>query len=440
VNATIEILGPCKRLVRFEVNAEAVAAAFTSVTEEFQRHARLPGFRPGKAPPAMVLKSYEKDIEEEVKRKLIGDTYREGIKQQKLDVLNLLDVEEIQFGRDKGLQFAATVELKPEFELPEYRGLPAKRERATVTDQDVDKAIDALRAQQGTFQKVDREAKQGDFVVVNYQGVCDGKPITETAPTARGLTEQKSFWIEIKPDSFIPGFSEQLVGAKAGDKRSVAVDFPQDFVTPQLAGKKGMFDVEVVEVKERVLPEINDAFAKSYGAEDLVRLREGVRRDLQNEVNLRQKRSIRNQIIGALLSKVNFELPESTVEQETRNVVYEIVNENQKRGVTREIIEKQKDEIYSAANTTAKDRVKIGFLFHRIAEREGIRASEEEVNARIVMLANSYQMAPQKFLKELEKRNGVNEIYQQIIHEKVTNFLQENARLEDVEAPSKPAN
>jgi len=433
VNVTVENLGPCKRLVRFEVSAEAVNKAFDEMVGDFQRQARLPGFRPGKAPRDMVLKSYEKDIEQEVKRKLTGDIYREGIKEQKLKVLNLLDLEEIQFGRSQGLQFAATVELSPEFEVPEYRGLPAKRERATMTEDDVTKAIDALRGQQATFQKVEREVRQGDFVVVNYTGSCEGKPITETAPTARGLTEQKNFWIEVKPGSFIPGFSEQLVGAKAGDKRTVSVDFPADFVTPQLAGKKGAFEVEVVEVKERLLPEVNDAFAKSYGAEDLAKLREGVRQDLQNEVNLRQKRSLRGQVIAALMAKVNFELPESTVEQETRNVVYEIVNENQKRGITRELIEKQKDEIYSAANTTAKDRVKIGFLIQRIAEREGIRASEEELNARIVMLANSYQMAPDKFLKELQKRNGVSEIYQQIIHEKVVNFLQENARIEDVE-------
>jgi trigger factor len=420
------------------VDADTVAKAFETVAGEFQRHARMPGFRPGKAPRDMVLKTYEKEVEEEAKRKLIGDTYREGIKEQKLNVLNLLDVEEIQFGRNQPLQFAATVELSPEFELPEYRGLPAKRERAVVTEEDVNKAIDALRGQQATFEKVDREVGAGDFVVVNYTGTCDGKPITETAPTARGLTEQKNFWIEVKPESFIPGFSEQLIGAKGAEKRSVSVDFPADFVTPQLAGKKGHFEVEIVEVKERHLPELNEEFAKSYGAENLQTLRDGVRSDLQNELNLRQKRHVRNQMLGALLSKASFDLPESTVEQETRNVVYEIVSENQKRGVTREIIEKQKDEIYSAANTTAKDRVKIGFLFQRIAEREGIRATDEEINARIVTLATAYQMKPDKFLKELQKRNGIGEIYQQIIHDKVLSFLQENARIEDVEPVSQP--
>ena len=119
------------------------------------------------------------------------------------------------------------------------------------------------------FETVARELRLGDIAVVNYTGTCDGKPITDTAPTAKGLTEQKNFWVDAAPDSFIPGFADQLIGAKAGDKRTVNVDFPADFVTKQLAGKKGVYEVEVVEVKEKVLPPIDDAFAKKYDAENL---------------------------------------------------------------------------------------------------------------------------------------------------------------------------
>jgi trigger factor len=269
---------------------------------------------------------------------------------------------------------------------------------------------------------------------VNYTGTSEGKPLTEIAPTARGLTEQKGFWVEVKPDSFIPGFAQQLIGAKAGDKRTVNVDFPADFVTPQLAGKKGTYDVEVVEVKEKTLPELNDAFAKTYGADDLEKLRSGVRQDLQNELNSRQKRSIRNQIVKAISEKVSFDLPESTLQVETRNVVYEMVSENQRRGVPKELMEQKKDEIYNAAQGIAKERLKISFVFHKISEKEGIRAEQHEMNTRITLMAQANQMAPQKFLQELEKRNGVAEVYQQIIHEKVLDFLHENAKIEDVPA------
>jgi trigger factor len=434
VNVTVETLAPCKKLVRFEVDAKVVDDAFGSVTKEFVKHAKMPGFRPGKAPEEMVTRQYAKDIEEEVKRKLIGDAYRQGIKDHKFNVVGYPDIEEIQFNRGQALQFAATIEINPEFELPEYRGLPAKRETATVTDDDVAKAIDALRGQAADFRKVEREVKEGDYVVVNYTGASEGKPLTEIAPTARGLTEQKGFWVEVKPDSFIPGFAQQLIGAKAGDKRTVNVDFPADFVTPQLAGKRGVYEVEVVEVKEKSLPELNDAFAKTYGAEDLEKLRAGVRQDLQNELNSRQKRVIRNQIVKALGEKVSFDLPESTLQVETRNVVYEMVSENQRRGVPKELMEQKKDEIYNAAQGIAKERLKISFLFHRISEKEGIRAEHHEMSARIALMAQANKMAPQKFLQELEKRNGVAEVYQQIIHEKVLDFLHEHAKIEDVPA------
>jgi trigger factor len=210
------------------------------------------------------------------------------------------------------------------------------------------------------------------------------------------------------------------------------VDFPADFVTPQVAGKRGVYEVEVVEVKERILPELNDAFAQSWEAENVEKLRIGVRSDLQSELNQRQKRSLRNQVVRALLARVNFELPESFVQQETRAVVYDIVNENQQRGVAKDLIEQQKENIYAAAKQSASERVKAAFLFQRIAEQEGIRVSPEEVNARIAALARSNDMPADKFFKELEKRNGVSEIIQQLLHERVIDFLAENARIEDV--------
>ena len=434
MNITVENLAPCKKLLRVEVDAKAVDEAFDAVTKDFQKQASLPGFRPGKAPRAMVLKKYEPDIKTEVKRKLIGDSYRKALDEKKIAVIGYPDIEEIQFGRGQALQFAATIETAPEFQLPEYKGLPAKREAKSVTVADVDRAIELLARQHTKFEAVARELRLGDIAVVNYTGTCDGKPITDTAPTAKGLTEHKNFWVDTASDSFIPGFADQLLSAKAGDKRTVNVDFPADFVTKQLAGKKGVYEVEVVEVKEKVLPPIDDAFAKKYDAENLPKLREGVQRDLENELKYSQARAVRGQIIRALLAATNFDLPETAVAHETRNVVYDIVRENNQRGVARDLIEKQKDEIYSAAAQSAKERVKLSFLIQRIAEKEGIQVSQDEVLKRVQSLAMAYQIPLEKFLKDLQKRNGVVELYDQIAHEKVLAFLEQNAKIEEVPA------
>ena len=433
MSVTVENLSPCKKLLRFDIDTQAVDAAFTEVAKDYQKQATLPGFRAGKAPKDMVLKRFEKEIEDEAKRKLMGDNYRAAVKEHKFTVIGYPDIEEIQFGKGQPLQFAATIETAPEFELPNYRGLVAQREKRGVNEEDIDKALNLLAERLTEFKTVERESKEGDVIVVNYTGSSEGKPLTEIAPAAKGLTEQKAFWVEVKPDSFIPGFAMQLAGTKAGDKRTVNLDLPADFVTPQLAGKKVTYDVEVTEVKEKAVPAIDDAFAKSYGAENLGALREGVRRDLQNELNTKQSRSVRGQLVKTLLDQVKVELPETLVAQETRNVVYQIVQENQQRGVSEEALNSQKDQIYQASNNTAKERVKASFVFQKIAEKEGIRVQPEEVNARIYAMSQQYQMAPDRLVKELEKRNGIEEIWGQVLNEKVIDFMQQNAKIEDVE-------
>ena len=419
--------------MRVELDVAAVDAAFAAVTKDIQKQANLPGFRPGKAPRAMVEKKYDAEIKDETKRKLIGDAYRQAIAEQKISVVGHPDIEEVQFSRGQTLQFTATVETAPEFQLPEYKGLPATLETKSVTDADVDKALEMLRGQHASFNTEARELKNGDIAVVNYTGTCDGKAITELAPTAKGLTEQKNFWIETEGSSFIPGFAAQLVGAKAGDKRTVNVDFPADFVTKELQGKKGVYEVELVEVKEKVLPVMDDELAKRFGAENLEKLKAGVRTDLENELKYSRSKNLRGQVVKALLNQVNFDLPETAVAQETRNVVYDLVRQSTQRGMNRDLIEQQKDEIYAAAAGNAKERVKLAFIVGRIAEQEKLEATQEDVLKRAQQLAMMYQMPFDQFIKDLQKRNGVNELYEQVLHEKVLELLEKNATITETD-------
>ena len=415
-----------------ELDATAVDTAFDAITKEYQKQASLPGFRPGKAPRDMVLRKYAAEIKDEAKRKLIGDNYRKAIDEQKIRVVGAPDIEEIQFDRGQALIFAATVETAPEFELPEYKGLAATVENRSVTEADVEKAMDLLRGQHADFTTVTRPLSNGDIAVVNYTGTCEGKAITDLAPTAKGLTSQQNFWIETAGNSFIPGFAEQLIGAKAGDKRTVNVDFAADFVTRELQGKKGVYEVELVEVKEKVLPPLKDELAKKYGAENLEKLTTGVRADLENELKYNRAKAIRGQTIQALLGKVQFDLPESAVANETRNVVYDLVRQNSQRGVSRDIIEQQKDEIFSAASASARDRVKLAFVVGRIAEQEKLQVSQDDVLHRAQYLASVNQVPFDQFVKDLQKRNGVNELYEQVLHEKVLELIEKSAVVTEV--------
>jgi trigger factor len=431
VNVTVEDLGPCKKLLRVEVEPEKVEETFLEISAGFQREARLPGFRPGKAPKDMVAKRYEKEIQDEVKQKLINEGFRKAIKDNNYTFVGRPDVEEIQFGRGQAMQFAVTTEIAPQFELPEYKGLRAVRDNARVTQDDIERALRLLADQRTDYKTVSRELKTGDVAVIHYSGTCDGKPITETAPTAPGLTEKKNFWVTVDASSFIPGFGEQLAGMKAGDKRTVTVDFPANFAVPQLAGKKGVYEVELAEAKEKVAPVIDEAFAKAFGAENLDKLREGVRADLQNELNTKQSRSIRNQVVQALLDKIQVALPESLVEQETRALVYNIVHDNAQRGTPKEVIDAQTDQIYATAKAGAEQRVKAALVFQRVAEKEGVRVEQTDLLRRLQDLATQYKVTPDKLYKDMQKAGRIEELAQQILSEKVVDLLVQFARIED---------
>lgn len=432
MNVSVENLGACKRLLRVEVPVEKVNAVFEEVTGQFQKVAQLPGFRPGKAPKHLILRSFEGRIVEESRKKLFEESYREAAKQQNLRVVVTQNVEEQQFGRGIPLQFTVNLEVAPDFELPTYKGLTAKRELAVATDADVERALNILRDQQVKYNDVSREAASGEVVVVNYRGTCEGKPITDFNPTAKGLTEKQNTWLLIAENSFIPGFTQQLVGAKAGDHRTVTVTFPEDFVVKEVAGKSGSFEVEVIGVKEKLLPEVNEEFAKLFGLDSVEQLLQGIRNDLQRELDNRQKRGVRDQLLKALLSQREFELPESVVASETRNLVYNIVNENQQRGVPRELIEEKKDEIFQSASLSAKDRVKAAFMLNRIAETEKITVDQKELTQRVLALAQQNNMAPEKMAKALQERNAFPEIHQDILTGKVLDFIELNAQVEEV--------
>jgi len=437
VNIEIENLGPCKRLIRVDVPTEKVKERTELTIKEFGKHVSLPGFRPGKAPKHMVLKSYGDRIQSEVKRLLVNDGYRQAIKEHDLHIVGNPDVEEIQFAKDQPFQFAVTVETAPTFEIPAYKGIKIQKEIKSVSEDDIDRAMGVLQDRQATFETVDKAIEELDYVVLDYTGQCDGKPITDTAPKATSLDKKDDFWLHVHEGHFIPGFHEPLVGLKAGDTKTVTIAAKEDFVIKELAGKELVFDVTIKEVKVKKMPEIDDAFAQKFGAENCEALREGVFNDLENELKTSQKRKVRDQLIKHLLTSVQCELPESVVDQETKNVVYELVRENQQRGVAKETIDEKKDEIYSAAATSAKDRVKVAFIIGKIAAEEGIKVSSAEVNQRIVMMAQSYNMAPEQLAKKLKERGGISEIQEQIMTSKVLDLMELQAEVEEV-LPAEP--
>ncbi len=433
---TIENTAPCRKKLRVEVAAERVAGTRAEILQEFRKAASIPGFRPGKAPEPMVEKRYGGEIDEELRKRLIPESYREALHEQKLKVVGMPQVEDVQYQPGRPLVYTAEVDTAPEFSLPDYKAIPVKKKTVAVKEEDVDKSVDALRDQQGDFVDVaGRTLKTDDFAVINYTGVADGKPISELASEARGLGEQKDFWLLISSESFLPGFCEQLIGANAGEKRQVLVDFPKDFPQKPLAGKKATYFVDVVAIKEKKLPELNDEFAKKLGYESLAKLKESVRKDLDAEIEKQQESDARRQVIEHLLSRVEFELPDSLVQQETRSIIYDVVRENSLRGATKEQLEERKNEIFGFAAKSAKDRLKTSFILDAIAAAEKIKVEPSEVEERVQQLAERARTTPARLRARLAEKGGLDEIEEQLVVGKTLDFLVDNAKVEVVAGP-----
>ena len=407
MEVSVTDLSPCKKQLRIEVDAETVDAKFDAVAKDFRRQAQLPGFRPGKAPLANVMRSYGDKIADEAKRALMADSYGQALKDKDLKPVIMPEIEELQFGHGKPFQYMATLEVSPSFDLPEYEGLEVEKERRSVTDDDVKKALAKLQDQRVEYKDVERPMAEDDFVVVNYKGTIDDKPITDTVKVARGLSEQSNAWLHLKRNPLVPGLVEALIGGNKGDKKTVPVKFPEEFIYEELVGKEGQFEVEIVDIKEQSLPELDDTFAKSFGAEGIDKLTEGVEADLKNELEYSEKQSIRNQCVQKLLEKVTCDLPETIVNQATRAVVHNIVQSNHNRGVSKDVIEENKDDIYSNAKSNAEVRVKANYILAQIAEKEGIKVTEQELSRQISAMAMQQKIKPQKMADQLKENGGI---------------------------------
>jgi trigger factor len=433
MTVTIENTAPCRKKLRVEVTAERVAGTRAEILQEFRKIAAIPGFRPGKAPEPMVEKRYAGEIDDELRKRLIPESYREAVAEQKLKVVGYPQVEAVEYKHGRPLVFTAAVDTAPEFPLPDYKSIPLKKKAATVKEEDIDKTIESLREQQSDFVAVENRAlRTGDFAVVNYSGVADGKPISELAPDAKGLGENKDFWLLISSESFLPGFCDQLVGASAGEKRQVLVDFPADFPQKALAGKKATFFVDLVSIKEKKLPELNDELAKKLGVESLDKLKEAVRKSLVSEAEAQQNADLRRQAVDHLLGKVAFDLPESLVQQETRSIIYDVVRENSVRGATKEQLEQKKNEIFGFAAKSAQDRLRTSFILDAIAQAEQIKVDEAEIEHQIAQLAQRSRTTPERLKAQLTDKGGLGEIEEQILVSKTLDFLVAQAKIETV--------
>src|SRR4029450_9948112 len=249
--------------LQIELPPEEVSKEWDSIANSFARLAKIPGYRPGKAPRTVIEKRFRKQVQEGLTKKLVSKSYHEAIEQQQLRVASLANIEDVQLGEDKSMRFRATVVTAPEFELPEYKHIPVQLPETKVSESDIDAAVGRLRDQAADFVDVPERCLEMDaFAIIAFEASSDRKPISEIAPQAsKNLHGGKKFWLHLAPDNFLPKFCEQIVDLKPGDTRTVNMDLATDFPVKELAGKRANYNVTVREIKQKVLPAVDDVFA-----------------------------------------------------------------------------------------------------------------------------------------------------------------------------------
>jgi len=425
--------------LQIELPPEEVSKEWDAIASSFARFAKIPGYRPGKAPRAVIEKRFRKEIQEELTKKLVSKSYHEAIEQEQLRVASLANIEDVQLGDDKSMRFRATVVTAPEFELPEYRQIPVQLPEATVSQPEIHTALERLRDQSADFVDVsDRGLEMEDFAVIDFEGSSDGKPISEIAPLAsKNLHGGKKFWLRLNPDNFLPGFCEQIVGQKPGETRKVTVDFASDFPVKELAARKANYEVTVGEIKQKVLPPLDDAFAaKLIPEKTLSDLQTIIEHDLAHEKEHERERAKEGQIVKFLHDRIQIELPPPLLKNETRRILADLVQRNRERGVTDEMLKEKEKELIESAAGLAAHRLKTNFILHRIAERENVSVSREDINARLREEAARYNVSVEKMRKELQEHDGLDAFAEQILLGKTLDFLKANVSVETTQEPA----
>lgn len=404
MNIQFEDINPTRKAATVAVPAVSIEDAQKKLFGEYAAQARIPGFRPGKAPISVVRRKYGKELESELKERVVRLAYAAVRESKDVEVYSLVDVKDpvIEAGKDAEIRFE--VDVLPAFELPQYKGIEVPAEDLSVSEEEIDKAADGIRAQRAEFNPVDEAAVKGDYVKLSYEGKIDGEAFPETVSV---YGKQTGTWEEAGAEEVfgasVKEISAALVGAKAGDKKEVSATFTDDFSAEALRGKTAVYTLDIAEVRRRVLPEMNEEFFKSVHVADEAEFRKQIREGLETNKKNAATAKTREVLINKLNESVDFDLPQSAIDREAYNIFVEFANTQLRRGAKIEEIQAKRDELMEETKDAAKTRVKTQIILTAIAKAEGVKVEQNDIASRIQQEAYMSGMPAEKFAKELSK-------------------------------------
>jgi len=427
MRANAEEISPIKKKLSIEIPEDQVGREVDSFYKELGRTAKIKGFRPGKV-PRNILQRYFKDyIKAEVVRKLIEDSYPKALTETHLEPVSPPVVDPGEFTEGKSFQYSAVIEVKPEIKLEGYTGLKIEGKKEDVKDEEVEqrlKALQNLHSNLKTLLEV-RPIRSGDFVILNYEASLNGKPLEGGKAI--------DFTVEVGSGQFIPAFEEKLIGLKPEEEREIEVTFPQDYGYQKWAGKTISFQVKIKEIKEKILPPLDDEFAKDLGDySSLGELKAKLKEDIEKEKKLALERQLKDRVVDRLLEANAFEVPESLVEEQTKALVSDMKLKLAAQGVDLKNLGVTEEKLHEDYKAMAEKQVRTFLILEKIAGQEGIAVTDQEAEDRLKEMSERMH---QKFdtVKQYYEKNGLlPELKAGILRDKALSFLLEKAEIDYV--------
>ncbi|HEY3314421.1 MAG TPA: trigger factor [Bacillota bacterium] len=422
MKVTLEKLDKNKVKLDVMVDEEAVAKAYDRAYKAVAGRVSIPGFRRGKAPRRMVERKVGADyLKEEALDRLLQDSYAGAVDEAKVDPIDRPEVDVVEFEEGKPLRFTASVEVKPEVALGQYKGLDIELEKPDIKDEDVAHELESLQLRQSQLAAIpaDQPAEKGSFVVLDFEGFIDGQPFQG------GKAEGQL--VELGSGTFIPGFEEGVVGAKAGEEREVKVTFPADYRATELAGKEATFKIRVREVKKRELPALDDEFAKGLGAKSLDDMKESIRKRLELVAQSEARRKFNEAVIERVADNATVEVPDVMFNRRVDQMVHDLEHrlEDQKMTMDQylQYTNQTADALREQFRPAAVRGVKNDLVLEAVGKAENLLADDSDVNLEIARLAQLYGRSPDEIRKVFAGPDRVDALKESITLQKAVRFL-----------------
>lgn len=435
VKTDVQDINETRKTITVSVAAAEIATQEAQLIKDFQREAKIQGFRPGKAPENMVRMRYAKELKRELNQRVVSKAHQEGVTKADFEIFGIVELDEgeISTGSDATITF--TVDVLPEFEAPDYSSLKLTNKPTEASAEEIDKMLNQLLSQRAEFNVAEKAAAKGDYVRCDYEGKIGDELAADLVPDAPMFGTQKGTWEEAGAEE-TPGVRavvDGVIGMQAGEEKEVTMEFPEDFKPEALAAKTVVYTIKVEEVREKVMPELTEEFLKGLQVKDEAELRERIGENIENQKKQENATAERQQITEQLLAAVEVAIPESGIESETEAVLRDFMQRNMQQGVSTEEFEAHKEQLHEGASKAAHDRLKSRLILSKIAEKEKVKVENDDFSRMIMMEAQQSGQKPEKLVKELRKdQNRINRMRSDILLGKTMDLLLEKAEREIV--------